>query len=183
MDDQNKNLLLATALSMVVILVWFLLFPPPDPVEDPNAPAATDTDSPAAVGDVASAPDAAPATPGDTTASTTVTSEAARVPLDTARLDGSISLTGGRIDDLRLKDYHVELSEESPTVQVLDPVGSENAYYALYGWAPGAGLGLEDVPGANTPWSVASGDALSVGSPVTLRWESPAGLVFTRKIA
>ncbi len=30
MDDQNKNLILATALSLVVILVWFFLFPPPE---------------------------------------------------------------------------------------------------------------------------------------------------------
>ncbi len=31
MDDQNKNLILATALSFLVILVWFLLFPPEQP--------------------------------------------------------------------------------------------------------------------------------------------------------
>ena len=40
MDDQNKNLILATALSFLVILVWFFLFPPEEPVTDPNAPAA-----------------------------------------------------------------------------------------------------------------------------------------------
>jgi YidC/Oxa1 family membrane protein insertase len=28
MDDQNKNLILATALSFIVILTWFVLFPP-----------------------------------------------------------------------------------------------------------------------------------------------------------
>jgi YidC/Oxa1 family membrane protein insertase len=38
MDDQNRNLILATALSMVVILVWFVLFPPPEAPVDPNAP-------------------------------------------------------------------------------------------------------------------------------------------------
>ena len=38
MDDQNKNLILATALSFLVILVWFLIFPPEEPVSDPNAP-------------------------------------------------------------------------------------------------------------------------------------------------
>ena len=60
MDDQNKNLLLATALSMVVILVWFLLFPPPEPVKDPNAPVATETDMPLSPDGVATAPRAAP---------------------------------------------------------------------------------------------------------------------------
>ena len=36
MDDQNKNLLLATALSFVVILVWFFLFPPPEQAPSPD---------------------------------------------------------------------------------------------------------------------------------------------------
>jgi YidC/Oxa1 family membrane protein insertase len=39
MDDQNRNLILATALSMVVILVWFVLFPPPGGPRRPQRPA------------------------------------------------------------------------------------------------------------------------------------------------
>lgn len=34
MDDQNKNLILATVLSFVVIMVWFVLFPPDPPPPD-----------------------------------------------------------------------------------------------------------------------------------------------------
>ena len=33
MDDQNKNLILASVLSFVVIIVWFILFPPPEPLQ------------------------------------------------------------------------------------------------------------------------------------------------------
>ncbi len=33
MDDQNKNLILASVLSFVVIIVWFVLFPPPEPIQ------------------------------------------------------------------------------------------------------------------------------------------------------
>ena len=33
MDDQNKNLILASVLSFVVIIVWFILFPPPEPTQ------------------------------------------------------------------------------------------------------------------------------------------------------
>ena len=40
MDDQNKNLLLATALSFLVLIGWMLLFPPeapnPQQGEEPN---------------------------------------------------------------------------------------------------------------------------------------------------
>ena len=33
MDDQNKNLLLATSLSFLVLLGWMLMFPP-EPIEE-----------------------------------------------------------------------------------------------------------------------------------------------------
>ena len=33
MNDQNKNLILASVLSFVVIIVWFVLFPPPEPIQ------------------------------------------------------------------------------------------------------------------------------------------------------
>lgn len=185
MDEQNKNLLLATGLSALVILAWFLLFPPPEPVEDPNAPVATETDGPAAIDGVAQAPTVAPGAEGtQAPAQQSVdTVEAPRLPLDTPRVEGSISLTGGRIDDLRLKDYRVTNDDDSPIVQMLDPLGDPNPYYALYGWAPGAGLTPADVPGANTEWTVESGETLTVDSPVTLIWESPAGLTFRRTLA
>ncbi|CUH78801.1 membrane protein insertase YidC [Tropicibacter naphthalenivorans] len=179
MDDQNKNLLLATALSFAVILVWFYFFPPPETVEDPNAPAAVET---VADADIATAPAAAPSAAGDALAATETT-EAPRLPLETERLEGSISLTGGRIDDLRLKDYRETLEEGSPIVQMLDPAGNDDAYYALYGWAPGAGLSLDDVPGANTPWTVETGETLTAQTPVILRWDSPSGLIFRRSIS
>ncbi len=183
MDEQNKNLFLATALSFVVILVWFILFPPQEPVEDPNAPAeVTQTADPAP--GVAAVPDAAPGTEAAAPTGQPVgaAADAPRLPLETARLEGSIALTGGRLDDLRLKDYTVSLDSDE-IVQVFQRVGSSDAYYTLYGWAPGGGLSMEEVPGANTVWSVETGETLTTETPVTLRWDSPSGLVFRRTIA
>ena len=184
MDDQNRNLILATALSFLVILVWFLLFPPPDPVTDPNATptvaaeqGTTGTDMallpPAADGDPAALPEAeAAASPS-----------APRLPIETPELEGSISLLGGRIDDLSLRGYFETLEDNSPIVRLLSPVGSPEPYYALYGWAPGGDLGFEDVPGANTEWSVESGETLTPETPVTLIWDNGSGLIFRRTIA
>jgi YidC/Oxa1 family membrane protein insertase len=180
MDDQNKNLILATALSFAVILVWFLLFPPPEELpQDPNAPAVTEPALNQAAG-VASAPAAAS---GGTATASAETTDAPRISLETDRLEGSISLVGGRIDDLRLKDYRVSLEDDADIVRVLDPVGGVTPHYALFGWAPGTGLSLEDVPGANTLWTVENGETLSVDTPVTLSWQSPAGLIFRRVIS
>jgi len=92
-------------------------------------------------------------------------------------------LLGGRIDDLSLKDYRVSLDEDAEIVKMLSPAGDDAAYYALYGWAPGAGLTLEDVPGANTEWAVEQGRTLGVDSPVTLIWNNGKGLTFRRTLA
>ena len=47
MDDQNKNLILATALSFVVILIWFVLFPPPEPDTPVDGTVQTTANTPA----------------------------------------------------------------------------------------------------------------------------------------
>jgi len=181
MGDQNKNLILATALSFGVILIWFLLFPPPEP--EPQLPGDTATEStPLAPAPTASTIPGAPATTGEAGAPQTA-ADAPRLSLETDRLSGSISLSGGRIDDLLLKDYRETQDPGADIVRLMQPVGSPNAYYALYGWAPGSGLTADDVPGANTLWKVETGETLTTNSPVTLRWDSPVGITFRREIS
>ena len=154
MDEQNKNLILATALSFLVILVWFLLFPPEEPVTEPTvtttqsgAPAGSATDSTTGA-DLALTPPAAldsvpvDVAPADATAPAATM---ARLRIETEKLEGSISLLGGRIDDLSLRDYNETIEEDSPIVRLLSPVGTRNAYYALHGWTPGGALGFDDV--------------------------------------
>lgn len=182
MDDQNKNLILATALSFLVILTWFILFPPEEPTPvtapdaivaaDPSGLATPDAVGPAtatATGEIAVVPEAAP--------------EAARLPIMTSHLTGSISLLGGRIDDLSLATYRETLDPSSELVRLLSPVGQEFAYYTLYGWAPGAGVDPGSVPGPNTVWQLESGEILTATTPVNLVWDNGAGLIFRRSIS
>ena len=100
MDEQNRNLILATALSFLVILVWFLLFPPEEPQPTDNLTEATGQE----LGSETSVPSVPQADLGDATAPTAIpgadtgeTREAAaaatvRVPIETDRIEGSISL-------------------------------------------------------------------------------------------
>ncbi|MDR9428079.1 MAG: membrane protein insertase YidC [Salibaculum sp.] len=196
MDDQNKNLILATALSFVVILVWFLLFPPPE-----QSPGITDADGEITAPE--SAPESARATASDDeTAAPSVAdtpaqgtgqalgqtvdaalAEAERVEIATPRLTGSISLKGGRIDDLSLSDYREDLAEDSDLVRLLSPVGSADPYYALHGWIATVGVERGQVPGPDTIWSVESGSTLAPGDPVTLAWSNDAGLTFRKTIS
>ncbi len=177
MDGQNnKNLILAMVLSMLVIVGWMFLFPPPEPAPGPDAPVTAD-------GQAVLPPAPAPATGAADPTVVEPAPEAARLAIDTPALSGSISLRGGVFDDLRLKKYRETLAPNSPEVTLLSSVGKPDAFYALYGWAPGVGLTYDDLPGPNTDWTAAADAALGPDAPVVLTWDNGKGLVFTREIA
>ncbi|WP_374435927.1 membrane protein insertase YidC [Tabrizicola sp.] len=173
-EQNNKNLILAMVLSAAVMLVWFIFFPPPEP---PAQTATTQTGTEA----VATAP--AEATTTQPQAEATPVPEAPRLAIDTPKLAGSLSLRGGRIDDLSLKTYRQELAPDSPIVRLLSPVGEELSYYSVFGWLPGTGLEAADVPDANTAWTADAAATLAPGKPVTLRWENGKGLTFLREVS
>ncbi|MBP7242580.1 membrane protein insertase YidC [Amaricoccus sp.] len=180
MDDQNRNLILATALSFLVILVWFLLFPPQPPETAP----AGQTVAEGEVAPGAAVPGAPAATGAAVVDRVEVLGRTARIQVRTERVSGSISLVGGRIDDLQLLDYHETIQPDSPNVTLLTPAGAPGeSHYALYGWSPAGGLAADAVPGPNTPWEVENGETLTATTPVTIRWDNGAGLVFRRTIS
>ncbi|WP_138922632.1 membrane protein insertase YidC [Sulfitobacter sp. BSw21498] len=182
MDDQNKNLIFATVLSFIVILGWFVLFPPQE-TETLSEPPLQTSDANASEAVVPANAGSASIPAEDSASTTKALDTAPRIAVETARIAGSISLLGGRVDDLYLKDYNTTIEEDAPTVRLLSPAGSTDAYYALYGWAPGAGISPEQVPGPNTLWSHSDGETLSVDAPVTLTWDNKAGQVFSRTIS
>lgn len=181
MDDQNKNLILATALSFIVILTWFVFFPPEQPTE-PDVAEIAAVDG-AVSTDAALLPAAQAAQDAAVEETSAEVSEAARLDIETPSLTGTISLQGGRIDDLSLVQYQETLDPSSDLVRLLSPVGDDKPYYALYGWAPGAGVAVEAVPGPNTIWTATAGAMLTPETPITLTWDNGAGLVFTRNIS
>ena len=77
-----------------------------------------------------------------------------RVPIETPAVTGSISLKGGRIDDLDLKGYRQTLDPKSPDVKLLSPEGADGAYFAQTGWT---GQTVPGLPDANTAWTAPAG--------------------------
>ncbi len=185
MDNQNKNLILATALSFLVVLGWFMLFPPEEPPVGTAPRESGPSDRVPAAPDLAAVPPAGePAgSPLNAGAETGQASGNERIPIKTPRLDGSISLIGGRIDDLLLRQYNQTLEDDSGMVRLLSPAGTAEPYYALFGWRPAGALDYGSVPGPATPWKVHSGTVLTPGSPVTLVWNNGEGLVFHRTLS
>lgn len=179
MDDQNRNLILASVLSFLVIVAWFFFFPPPEPVQT-SAVESTD----ASTNQQTSALPGVEKSASSTTGQTVSTAEdAPRISIETQKLVGTISLKGGRIDDLSLLGYKVDLSEGAENVTLLKPVGEEGAYYATYGWAALSGVTSNLVPTPDTLWEVKGNNRLTVSSPVELVWDNGAGLKFSRVIS
>jgi YidC/Oxa1 family membrane protein insertase len=193
----NRNMFIAIALSLAIIVLWqFLYVQPrmeaqrqaeqqqaelaqtaaPTAVAPQAVPGAAPSDIPAAPGAAATAD----ALPEPAAPSAQAAANAPRVKIDTPRVEGSISLLGGRLDDLRLKDYHVTVDPGSPTVTLLSPLGSPDPYYVETGWVPSNDAA---VPASDTVWTLESGTTLTAETPVTLAWDNGAGLTFRRTIS
>ena len=203
-DDNQKNLLLAVVLAVMVLLGWQLLVVNPKLKEEqekrarqqPTAqtvpgqpPQAT---PPGATGPGVAVPGAAPTTPGGP-APIAVQLQAAmgrpqalalsqRVAIKTPSLAGSINFKGGRIDDLSLVKYRERPDPKSPHVVLLSPSQAPDPYFAEFGWLAPQGAAVK-VPEATTEWRLESGTTLTETTPVTLRWDNGAGQVFRRQIS
>jgi len=111
-----------------------------------------------------------------------VVKAAPRIVIDTPAVDGSISLLGARLDDLKLKGYRETVDPDSPEITLLSPSGSPSPYYVEQGWTVAPGDSIE-VPNANTLWSRQGSGILSPETPIVLTYDNGQGLNFRRTIA
>ena len=103
-----------------------------------------------------------------------------RITIDAPAVTGSFSLTGMRFDDLQLLRYDTAVDDETPVV-LLNPRGTEHAYFADDGWSTG-NAGPRDAPGPNTNWTLVQGDRLTPDTPVLLEYVGSDGLTFRRRV-
>jgi YidC/Oxa1 family membrane protein insertase len=194
MNDQ-KNFILAIVLSAMVLIAWqyFIGMPqidkqrqqqtqqtqqqqqPAQPVPGQEARPQPQTGTPPVAGQPTPAA-------GPQQSREVVIAASPRVQIETARLKGSISLKGGRVDDLSLSQYRVTVDPNSPPVVLLSPSGTPHPFYAEFGWVNGAGAAAK-LPDAETVWRQEGTGALGIDRPVTLTWDNGEGLAFRRTIA
>ncbi|HSO41630.1 MAG TPA: membrane protein insertase YidC, partial [Rhodospirillales bacterium] len=166
---ENKNLILAIVLS-VVILIGFQLVAErllPQPTSPQPAPGTGEGTTPAPGGTVAPPPAqpgaaapqvAPPGAPGAPTAASEaaarsradVLASGPRVRINTPELHGSIALVGGRVDDLTLVNFRETIDPNSPEIVLFSPPGAADPYFAELGWV-GAPAGVT-LPGPATRW-------------------------------
>jgi len=109
-----------------------------------------------------------------------IINESARVNIENQFINGSINLTGARIDDIIFKKYRIDLSSDSENVKFFSPNGSDKSYFAQYGWA--TTNNTIELPNANTVWK-SDRSTISPEQPVVLVWDNGNGLIFKRTIS
>jgi len=177
--SDNRNLIIAFALSALVLLGWnYFVARPQMQAEHARQVYAQKENAHTAARPRA----ASPLGPGSLSHAQALAASGARIHVDTPTLDGTLRLSGARFDDLRLKRYHETLDPKSPEIVLFSPERTRYPYYAVFGFVSGAAAHV-NVPGDSTPWKLVHGSILAPGAPVTLQWDNGEGLTFTRTIA
>ena len=169
----NRNFLLAIVLSLLIFAGWQILA---TRLQPPAAPQSTVIRSGHQIAlpapGIAPVASSAPAV-RDRAA---VLASSPRVRIETPSLQGSVNLTGARIDDLVMVRHRETIAAGSPAVRLFSPSGAAGAYFAQFGWTgPGA-------PPPDARWT-ASAPVLTPAAPVTLTWANAAGQTYAIQLS
>ena len=188
--ENNRNFFITIALSVLILTLWQVFYMNPR-IESERKAAEIEAarveqekkdtpENPPATG--GAVPGGVPGTDGTSAANREAALAASqRIRIDTPSISGSINLTGGRIDDVRLKHYHLTVDDNSPTIELLNPSVLPNGQYAELGFVGNEATGT--VPGPDTVWTVDGNQALTPSTPVTLTYTNNTGLTFKRTIS
>ena len=171
----SKNVLLAVILSTAVIVIWSVMFPPPE-IEN------TTSDDTTIVEKNESKPQAPKIKikePDKKITRQDAIKQSDRINISNEKIFGTISLNGALIDDVTLKNYKETLNEDSKQVVILNPKKSENGYFLETGWATSENI---KVPNHNSKWRVIGNNTLTPKQPVTIQWNNNEGLIFKKKL-
>ncbi|MEO1199893.1 MAG: membrane protein insertase YidC [Pseudomonadota bacterium] len=201
-DNNTFNYLLAIGLSVMVLIAWHFFYNIPQlererqiaeqqaQIQAEQQAQGAEIDgstvpTPSADGTTVPQPGGTAVPQAPDAAGLTVRSDALgtspRIDIETSHLTGSISLRGARIDDLSLTEYRETVEDGSPIIELLSPTGTANPYYSEFGWVAADDGG--DLPDRDTVWEAVSNGILTADTPIVLRHETAAGLIFTRTIS
>ncbi len=198
--NDNRNTILAVILSGLVLIAWQYFYNVPQMEKQraaqqaqseltKSAPKAGSSATPSTTPQTGTGPAPAANAPAQPTATTAAVisrdaaiAETPRVKIDTPTLAGSISLKGARLDDLSLVQFRETVDPSSPAIVLYSPSGTEEPYYAEFGWVAAAGSTVK-IPDQNTVWQQEGTGSLTPSTPVTLKYDNGEGLTFRRTIS
>ena len=171
----SKNVLLAVILSTAVIVIWSVMFPPPE-IENKTSEETTIVEKNESK---PQAPKIKIKEPDKKITRQDAIKQSDRINISNEKIFGTISLNGALIDDVTLKNYKETLNEDSKQVVILNPKKSENGYFLETGWATSENV---KVPNHNSKWRVIGNNTLAPKQPVTIQWNNNEGLIFKKKL-
>ena len=171
----NRNVFVAIALSMSVLLFWGAFFETPkkpiDPKNNKKVEQKSETESIAPTINQ-------PAIVKSISREDSINKDK-RVKIENSSIVGSINLKGAQIDDISFKN-HKQKVEGDKNIIFLNPAEIENGFYIETGWTS-VGNKIK-IPTKESVWSVKGNNILSDNSPVVLQWNNGEGIVFEKKI-
>jgi len=171
----NRNVFVAIALSMSVLLFWGAFFETPKKSIDPKNNQKVEQKS----GTSSIAPTINQPTIVKNISREDAIKKDKRVIIENNSIVGSINLIGAQIDDISFKN-HKQKVEGDKNIIFLNPAETENGFYIETGWTS-VGNKIR-IPTKESAWSVKGNNILSDNSPVVLQWNNGKGIIFEKKI-
>ena len=169
----NKNVFIAIALSMSVLLFWAAFFETPKPVNNDAVQQQQKTN------ENIIAPNINESLKVETISRENSIKNTERIKIENDSIVGSMSLEGGLIDDISFKKHKQNL-ENNLNVEFLNPAQTEDGFYVETGWTS---IGSKiKVPSKKSIWKVNGNKILSDKEPVILEWDNNEGIVFKKRI-
>ena len=171
----NRNVFVAIALSMSVLLFWGAFFETPKKlIEQKNGQKVEQKSEQSSITPTIDQP-----TVIKNISREDSLSKSKRVKIENSSIIGSINLKGAQIDDISFKNHKQEV-EGNENIIFLNPAETENGFYIETGWTS---IGNKiKIPTKESVWSVKGSDILSNSSPVVLQWNNGEGVLFEKKI-
>ena len=176
----DRNVFVAIALSMSVLLFWGAFFETPkNKIEEKTNNQIQEKSENSITPSTNQAPSINQLTVEKKVSRRESINNSDRIRIENENIIGSISLEGGLIDDISFKN-HKQKVEGSKNIEFLNPAQTENGFYAESGWAS---IGNKiKVPTKNSKWKVEGNKVLTDKSPVILKWNNNEGVIFKKKI-
>ena len=171
----NRNVFVAIALSMSVLLFWGAFFETPrKTTEQNNIQQLEQNNSKSSIAPTINQP----------VIIKKVTREEAinkskRISIENQNVIGSLSLKGALIDDISFKKHKQKVVDGENTV-FLYPSETENGFFIETGWTS-VGNKIK-VPSNSSVWTLKGNNTLTEKSPVVIQWDNKEGIVFEKKI-
>ena len=167
----NKNVFVAIALSMSVLLFWGAFFETPrkSPDQQTNQKIEKKTNQESIAPTINQ-----PQVTRKLTREESI-NKSNRIKIENNSVVGSINLKGALIDDISFKK-HKQRVEDGKNIIFLNPSDTENGFYIETGWTS---IGNKiKIPTKDSIWTVKGNNVLSDNSPIILQWNNGEGVLF-----